>query len=209
MDIILTQDYPSLGYVGDRVAVRRGYARNFLIPRGIAVEVASHNARLLAHRLAGINAHKAKLKAEADELAGRLAQAKLEFTMKLGSQGKSFGAVTVRDIELALEAQGFKFERRQVRLSEPIKSAGEFEVQVKLHSEVVVSLPIKVTAEVVAAPGLVPGEQPAEGGEKPRTRRARKPKGEEGAESAKPAGKRGGEKAEGAAVEPPAAPQDS
>lgn len=175
MEVILTTDYPSLGYVGDRVAVRRGYARNFLIPRGIAVETASHNARLLAHRMAGINAHKAKLKAQATELSEKLSRVKLEFTMKIGSQGKSFGAVTVKDIELALEAQGFKFERRQVRLSESIKAAGEYEIQIKLHSEVTVSLPVKVNAEVVnvsAAEGS--SETAGEGAEKSRSRRSRR-----------------------------------
>jgi len=147
MEVILKQDFPSLGYVGERVSVRRGYARNYLVPRGIAVEVASHNARLLAHKVAGINAHRARLKKVAEDLASQLSSVKLDFVMKLGTQGKSFGAVTLKDIELALEARGFKLDRRQLRLAEAIKAPGEYEVGVKLHSEVSLSIPVLVTAE--------------------------------------------------------------
>ncbi len=150
MEVILQENYPSLGYVGDRVNVRRGFARNFLIPRGMAVEVGSRNAKLLQHKLSGINAKKAKLKLEAEKLASDLSQVALDFVMKLGTQGKSFGAVTLRDVELALEQKSFKLERRQLRLSEAIKAPGNYELHVKLHSEVSLSLPIKVSAEKAA-----------------------------------------------------------
>lgn len=147
MEVILQENYPSLGYVGDRVKVRRGFARNYLLPRGIAVEAGSSNARLLSHKLSGINAKKAKLKAEAEQLAASLSQVSLDFVMKLGTQGKSFGAVTLRDIEIQLEQKSFKLERKQLRLSEAIKAPGSYILHVKLHSEVSLDLPIKVTAE--------------------------------------------------------------
>ena len=174
MEVILKQDFPALGYVGDRVKVRRGYARNFLIPRGIAAEIGSRHARVIGHLVAGINAHKAKLKTEADELAGRLSGAKLDFTLKIGSQGKSFGSVSLRDIELALEQQGFKIDRRQLRLPEQIKGGGQFSLLVKLHSEVTATLPINVTVE---RPQVVKEAQAeGEAGQEARGKRKRTPK---------------------------------
>ncbi len=152
MLVILKQDFPSLGYVGDQVNVRRGYARNYLIPRGVAVEIASRNAAVVSHRMAGIAAHKSKLKLKAQELGQELTnKAKLEFTLKIGGQNKSFGSVSARDIELALVEQGFKLDRKQIRLHEAIKSGGEFVVTIKLHSEVSIDLPVKVTVERPAA----------------------------------------------------------
>ncbi|MCB0311487.1 MAG: 50S ribosomal protein L9 [Bdellovibrionales bacterium] len=166
MEIILTQDYPSLGYVGDRVAVARGYARNYLIPRGMAVEVGSLSAKKLQHRLAGINAHKARLKKEAEAKAAELRQAKLEFVLKIGEHGKSFGSVTARDLELKLIEQGFSLDRKQIRLHDSIKSGGTFEVEIKLHSEVTVELPVHVTVERIQP-------KPTGDEEKPRARRGR------------------------------------
>lgn len=153
MRVILREDYPSLGFVGDAVSVKGGYARNFLIPKGIALEVGSAKARQLAHILAGINAKKAKKKAESEALKERLEKLPLEFVLKLGEQGKSFGAVTAHDIELELQKQDILLDRKQIRLHEPIKSGGNFPVQVKLHSEVVATLAVKVNVETpVAAP---------------------------------------------------------
>lgn len=174
MEVILQENYPSLGYVGDRVKVRRGFARNYLLPRGIAVEAGSSNARLLAHRLSGINSKKAKLKSEAEQLAAQLAEVSLDFVMKLGTHGKSFGAVTLRDIELFLEQKNFKLERKQLRLNEAIKAPGNYVLHVKLHSEVGLDLPVKVTAEKVA---------PAAGSEQESGRRARR-KGKDRSEHA-------------------------
>jgi len=181
MEVILKQDYPSLGYVGDKVNVRRGYARNFLIPRGLAVEIGSRNARTLKHLVAGVEAHKAKLKSTAEELAKRLGELKLEFTLKLGAVGKSFGSISLRDVELALEAQGHKLDRRQLKLSEQIKSGGNFNLIVKLHSEVSVNIPIHVSAERAAAPATEEGE---EGPRRKRGGKGRGKKAEAGEEAA-------------------------
>jgi len=148
MNVILQQDYPSLGYVGDLIGVKPGYARNFLIPRGIAVEASSHNARLLKHRMDGINAKKMKLKVEAEALSGKLGAVSLDFTLKMGSGGRSFGAITAKDIEAALKTQGFALDRKQIRLIEPIKRPGEYKVGIKLHSEVTATVNAKVVAEV-------------------------------------------------------------
>lgn len=148
MEVILNQDFPSLGYVGDTVRVRPGYARNYLIPRGVAIEASARNNRQLRHRLLAINAKKIKLRAEAEEFAKRLSTVMLEFNVRIGAQGKAFGAITARDIEAALQKEGVSLDRRQIKLSEPIKKAGEFSVMIKLHSEVLAPVAVRVIAEM-------------------------------------------------------------
>jgi len=198
MRVILKEDYPSLGFIGDAVSVKGGYARNFLIPKGIALEVGSSKARQLAHILAGINAKKAKKKAESEALKERLEQLILEFVLKLGEQGKSFGAVTAHDIELELQKQDVLLDRKQIRLHEPIKSGGNFPVQVKLHSEVVATLAVKVNVEMPVATPKKEDEEPKvkreKGARKGRTERSAKTETEGEPKAAK--GKRRSEKSE-------------
>lgn len=149
MEIILQQNYPSLGYVGERVSVRSGYARNYLIPRGIGVEVESLNSKQLRHQLTGIEARRKKLKTEAETVGEQLAALQIEFTLKIGEKGKSFGSIGVRDVERELNQKGFKIERKQIRLLEPLRGAGDFQVMVRLHSDVEIAVPVKIVAEVV------------------------------------------------------------
>ncbi|MFM1846773.1 MAG: ribosomal protein [Pseudomonadota bacterium] len=158
MNVILQSDFPSLGYVGDLVAVKPGYARNYLIPRGIAVEASSTNARLLKHRMDGINAKKMKLKVEAEALAQRLGVVTLDFTIKMGSGGRSFGAITVKDVDAALKTKGFELDKKQIKLLEPFKKPGEYKVNVKLHSEVTAFVNTKVVAEVSEKKAAEEGE---------------------------------------------------
>ena len=146
MEVILKEDYISLGYIGDTVRVRRGFARNFLIPRGIAVEASSGNERQLKHKLSGIISKRIKKKAEAEAFAKVLGQVTVELTLKMGARGKSFGSVTSRDIEAALKALGYEVDRRQIRINETIKGPGVYSIDVKLHSEVVVPVNVKVSA---------------------------------------------------------------
>lgn len=147
MEVILQENYPSLGYVGDRVNVKGGFARNFLIPRGIAIEASSRNERVLKHRLQHVMAKRIRLKSEAEALGNQLGEALLEFTLKIGEAGKSFGSVTSRDIETALKAKGFEIDRKQIRMTETFRRAGEYKVAVKLHAEVTASVPVKVISE--------------------------------------------------------------
>lgn len=147
MEVILQENYPSLGYVGDRVKVRPGYARNFLVPRGIAVEATSRNAKLLQHRVAAIQAKKLKLKNAAIEFGKKFEGLVLEFTIKLGEQGKSFGAISNKDIDASLKKQGIEIERKQIRIPEAIRTPGDHKAEVKLHAEVIVPLAIKVIQE--------------------------------------------------------------
>jgi large subunit ribosomal protein L9 len=184
MDVILQQNFASLGFLGDRVAVKRGYARNYLLPRGIAVEASSSNARQLKHRLNGINAKRLRMKGEAEKLGEQLKAVPLEFTLKLGGQGKSFGAVTSKDIELVLKQAGFELDRRQIRLAEAIKSGGHFEVHVRLHSEVTISLPVTVKAEVAAAAVEADLDEAGAKRERRKGGRGRKAKAEGEAETA-------------------------
>ncbi len=149
--MILKEDYPSLGYVGDRVSVRNGFARNFLIPRNIAVETNSRRAKMLKHQLDAISARRAKKKKLAEEYARELGAVVLGFSLKSSGQGKSFGSIGVRDIEKALSDKGHNLDRKQIKLGEPIKKPGVVKVGIKLHSEVVVELEVKVEGEVPAA----------------------------------------------------------
>jgi large subunit ribosomal protein L9 len=163
MEVILREDCLPLGYVGDTVRVKRGYARNYLLPRGLAVEASSTNSRALKHQLAGILSKRMKKKAEAEQFGAVLSQIIVEFTLKMGAQGKSFGSVTTRDIETSLKSLGYEVDRRQIKLVDAIKGAGLHKAEVKLHSEVVVPLQIKVIASLPVA--AVEG---AEGSEKGR-----------------------------------------
>lgn len=147
MEVILQEDFPSLGYIGDKVVVRGGYARNYLIPRGIAVEARSRDARLLAHRVSIINAKKAKKKLEAEEARKQVEAVSLSFTLKGSGSGRGFGAVTTRDIEEGLKEKGISVDKRWIKVPESLKAAGEYRISVKLHSEVIARLPVKVIIE--------------------------------------------------------------
>jgi large subunit ribosomal protein L9 len=173
MEVILREDFLPLGYVGDTVNVKRGFARNFLIPRGVAIESSSQNERALKHKLSAIVAKRIKKKAEAEAFGNTLSQIIVEFTLKMGAGGKSFGAITARDVEGALKNLGYTVDRRQIRLVDVIKTPGQHKAEVKLHSEVTVPLQIKViAAQIVAAP--------AEGASKGKGKRVAKKQSDEG-----------------------------
>lgn len=173
MEVILQQDYPALGYVGDRVKVKGGFARNFLIPRGIALEASLRNERLLRHKLGGVTARRFRLRGEAQELAGKLEAVSLEFFLRMSGAGRAFGSITSRDIETALQKEGYIFDRRQIILPEPIKKAGEHKVSVKLHSEVSAQITVKVNTEL---PEAKPQGEEAPQSEVKKGRKARSPK---------------------------------
>ena len=151
MEVILKEDYLALGYIGDTVKVKRGYARNYLIPRGLAVEASNKNDSALKHKLAAILSKRIKKKSEAEAFGRILQQVTVEFTIKVGAQGKSFGSITAKDIEASLQTLGYQVDRRQIRIGEPIKTAGAHTVEVKLHSEVSIPVQIKVMAATPVA----------------------------------------------------------
>jgi large subunit ribosomal protein L9 len=147
MKVILKQNVPSLGKAGDLVKVNDGYARNLLIPKGLAVEADDKNIK--AFELTKKNIlHKAqKEKANAQDLASRLAEIKLTLSRKVGDQHKIFGSVTSKDIEIALKEKGFDIDRKMIVHDEPIKSLGEFKVRIKLHSGIEAELKVDVVGE--------------------------------------------------------------
>jgi large subunit ribosomal protein L9 len=147
MQVILREDVPNLGRPGDVVRVRPGYARNFLLPRNLAVEANPKNLRAFEHeKRLGLMRREAR-RTEALKMKDRLEQLTIEIAARAGEAGKLFGSVTNIDIERALGAQGVNLDRRRILLAEPIKELGEFVVPVRIDADVEASLKLKVAAE--------------------------------------------------------------
>jgi len=147
MKVILREDVENLGKGGELVEVKAGYGRNFLLPRGLAVAANPKNVRELEHQKQIAMAKAAKLKASAEAVARRLAETPVTLKRKVGEQDKLYGSVTAMDLAEALAARGLEIDRRSIDLAEPIKTTGDFEVPVKLHSEVAGKVKVKVEAE--------------------------------------------------------------
>ncbi|HUB06150.1 MAG TPA: 50S ribosomal protein L9 [Myxococcales bacterium] len=147
MKVILREDVPALGKAGDVVEVKRGFGRNYLVPRKKAVLATEASLKHVEHEKQVAVARKAKQKAAAGDLAGRLEAAKLTIGRRVGEQDKLYGSVTALDIAEALTAQGISIDRRSIHLPEPIKQLGDFEVEVRLHSEVIAKVKLTVAAE--------------------------------------------------------------
>jgi large subunit ribosomal protein L9 len=136
MEIILRQSVENLGKPGDIVKVSPGYARNYLLPRGLAYEATPGNRKRIAMEKARLEAAEAERIKAAQSLAERLESVQLTFSARVGDEEKLFGSVTTADIAQQLEAQGFDIEKRQIDLHEPIKSLGVYKIPVRLHAEV-------------------------------------------------------------------------
>ena len=147
MKLILREDVYNLGKGGELVEVKPGYGRNFLIPRGLAVLANPKNIREVEHQKSVAAAKAAKLKASAEAVAKRLSETPLSFKRKVGEQDKLYGSVTAMDLAEALAGRGVQIDRRAIDLAEPLKTLGDFEVGVKLHSDVVGKVKVKVEAE--------------------------------------------------------------
>jgi large subunit ribosomal protein L9 len=147
MEVILKEDLTGLGYKNDVVKVKPGYARNYLIPRGIAILATDSNRKILAENLKQA-AHKAeKIKTEALNLAERIGNLVLEIPAKVGESGKIFGSVTNTQISDALKAQGFDIDRKKISISGDVKMIGEYKATLDLHREVKHSITFKVVGE--------------------------------------------------------------
>ena len=147
MKVILTKDLDNLGKAGALVEVKRGYGRNYLLPRQLAVLATAKNVRRLDHEKAGILARAAKEKANLDAMAKKLSAIEVRFTRKTGAENKLFGSVTSKDIHEQLVGQGYQLERKQIHLPEPLKEIGTHEVEVKLHSEIAAKVKVTIAAE--------------------------------------------------------------
>ena len=136
MEIILRQAVENLGKPGDVVKVTNGYARNFLLPRGLAYEATPGNLKRIQQERDRLEAAENTRRESAQELATKLEDVQLSFSARVGEEGKLFGSITAADIQQQLEAQGFHVEKRQIDLHEPIKALGVYRVPIRLHADV-------------------------------------------------------------------------
>ena len=147
MDVILLETVENLGKIGETVTVARGYARNFLVPKGLAVEASDGARKMVADKLVLESKRDHKRKEAAEVLARELVAKDLSVTIeaKVGDEDRLYGSVTTRDIAAALAAQkSLEVEHQHLLLADPIKDLGEFEVPLKLHSEVQISVKVAV-----------------------------------------------------------------
>jgi large subunit ribosomal protein L9 len=147
MQIILQEDVEKLGTRGQVVEVAEGYARNFLLPRKLALEASAGNLKRLEKMRAVFAKREATERGDAQKLAELLANVSLEFTRRAGDNDQLFGSVTSADISEGLAAQGYTVDKRKVTLPEPIKTVGEFDVPLKLHRELGASVKVVVKKE--------------------------------------------------------------
>jgi large subunit ribosomal protein L9 len=147
MKVILRQHVQSLGKAGETIKVADGYARNFLIPKGLAAEANTRNLKTFEHERQRILQQAQKIQGQAEETAAKLGALTFTIARRIGEQEKLFGSVGVKDIEEVMTAQGFEIDKRNILLGEPIKSLGEFPVRIKLSAGVTTEIKVAVVAE--------------------------------------------------------------
>jgi large subunit ribosomal protein L9 len=147
MKVILKREVEPLGLEGDIVAVANGYARNYLIPKGFALEATSQNVKLMEMQHKKIEIRRLKAKEDAEKVKERIGDVAVTITQKAGEEGRLYGSVTTMDIAAELEKQGIAIERRKILLDKPIKALGDFDVAVKIHPEVTAAIKVTVTPE--------------------------------------------------------------
>jgi len=147
MKIILMQDFESLGFEGDIVDVARGYARNYLFPKGVAIEANNSNVKTMDMRKGKIMANRTKDKEAAERVREKISQVTITVRQKVGEEGRLYGSVTSRDIAQELESEGIVVDRRKIVIDETIRALGEFEVPIKLHPEVMAKIKVVVEGE--------------------------------------------------------------
>ena len=147
MKLILTEDVPNLGSLGDTIDVKSGYGRNYLLPKGIALLATGRVSKELQHRIQHLNKLREGKIELANEQAEKLKTVELEVVRKSGPGGKLFGSVTNRDLKELLKEKEFDVERRSILLNSPIRNIGLHEFTVRVHSEVSVNIQIKVTGD--------------------------------------------------------------
>ena len=147
MEVILREDIEKLGSRGQIVKVADGYARNFLLPKRLAVVATEANKKIVEQERQAHLRREAKEKAAAEDLAKMMAGTVLTIAQKAGEQEQLFGSVTAKDIAEALVQQGYHVDRRKIHLEDPIKQLGEFKVPVRLHREVTVEITVQVVPE--------------------------------------------------------------
>ena len=147
MEVILREHIDNLGRRGDVVKVAAGYARNYLLPRKLALAVTDANKRQIERERKIAEVREAEEKTQAEALAQRLEAVEIEIARRVGENNALYGSVTSADIAHALEAKGFPVDKRKITLDEPIKAIGEVTVPLKIQREVTANLKVKVVAE--------------------------------------------------------------
>jgi large subunit ribosomal protein L9 len=147
MEVILREHVDNLGRRGDVVKVAQGYARNYLLPRKLALAVTEANKRQIDREKKVAEAKDAEEKAQAEAVAQRLTAAELEIARRVGENQTLYGSVTSADIAQALQARGIEIDKRRIQLPEPIKALGETTVPVKIHRDVTAQVRVRVVPE--------------------------------------------------------------
>ena len=147
IEVILREDIKSLGQTGEVVRVKPGYARNYLLPQGLAYEATEGNKKRIAAESRVRAARSQAERGEAEQLANTLRGLSLTLSGKAGEEGKLFGSITSQDIAEALGRQGYSIDRRRIELDHPIRTTGEHLVAIRLHPEVHAELRVSIVAE--------------------------------------------------------------
>jgi len=147
MEVILREHVDNLGRRGEVVKVADGYARNYLLPRKLALLVTEGNKQQIERERGKFEAREQEEKKVADAMAARLAGVEIQIARKVGETEVLFGSVTSADIAAAMAAKGFEIDRRKLNLREPIKKLGEFDIPLRLHPDVTIPIKVKVVAE--------------------------------------------------------------
>ncbi|MBW1979808.1 MAG: 50S ribosomal protein L9 [Deltaproteobacteria bacterium] len=147
MKVILKEDIPKLGRIGDTVEVAKGYGRNYLIPQGKALLATTRNLKALEHERRLLQRKAEAQRAEAEGVANKISQLTLTLTRKARDDDKLYGSVSFTDLLNALEEHGIALERKQLKLTEPIKMLGEHKVPIKVHDDVTAELTVQVLRE--------------------------------------------------------------
>lgn len=160
--VLLREDVDDLGARGEIVRVRAGYARNYLLPRNLAVEASAGNVKGIEQERAALLKKEAKERATAEAQSQQMGSIVLEFKRKAGEQGALYGSVTSMDIAEALHERGYEIDRHRIHLREPLKRLGEYTVPIRLHREVTIDMQVKVASEGDVIVGHLSPEQQAE-----------------------------------------------
>jgi len=147
MEVILREHVDNLGRRGDVVKVASGYARNYLLPRKLALAVNEANKRQIERERKNAEVRELEEKTQAEAFAARLAEAEISIARRVGEHDALYGSVTSADIAAALAAKGFEIDKRKISLAEPIKALGEVTVPVKIHRDVTAQVKVSVVAE--------------------------------------------------------------
>lgn len=147
MEIILREDVAHVGKTGDVVKVKDGFARNYLLPKGLAYPATEANKKRIAYEAVRVAQRRAAERADAETEAGRLANVALTFSVKVGEEDRLYGSVTASDIQRRLEEQGIHVDKRKIELPEPLRSLGDFRVGVRVHADVRPEILVHVVKE--------------------------------------------------------------